>query len=57
MQVFYKSLLTSPCRELNILARVMASDIRTTTGKNIRLLEEETGGLTWSAPGGRIRKH
>ena len=53
---FYKSLLTSPCREVNILARVVASDIRTTTGRNMRLLEEETGGLTWAVPGARIRK-
>ena len=52
---FYKSLLTSPCREVNILTRVVARDIRTTTDRNMRLLEEEAGGLTWAAPDGMIR--
>ena len=53
---FYKSLLTSPCREVNILARVVAKDIRTTTARNMRMLEQETGGLTWAAPGVKIRE-
>ena len=52
---FYKSLLTSPCREVNILARLVAKDIRTTTARNMNMLEQETGGLTWAAPGGQIR--
>ena len=45
---FFKSLLTSPCREVNILARLVAKDIRTTTARNLRLLEVETGGGTWA---------
>ena len=53
---FYKSLLTSPCREVNILARLVAKDIRTTTARNLRMLEQETGGLTWTAPGGKIKE-
>jgi hypothetical protein len=53
---FYKSLLTSPCREVNILARVVAKDIRTTTARNMRMIEQETGGLTWATPGGKIRE-
>ena len=53
---FYKSLLTSPCREVNILARLVAKDIRTTTARNMRMLEQEAGGLKWTAPGGRIRE-
>ena len=32
---------------VNILARVVAKDIRRTTAKNLRLLNIETGGLTW----------
>ena len=53
---FYKSLLTSPCREVNILARMVAKDIRTTTARNLALLEKTTGGQTWSAPAGKIRE-
>ena len=54
---FYGSLLSSPCKEVNILARVVAKDIRSTTAKNLRILEKETGGLTsWTAPARRIRK-
>ena len=53
---FYKSLLTSPCREVNILAKVGARDIRTTTARNLRMLELETGGLTWAASSGRLRE-
>jgi hypothetical protein len=53
---FYKSLLTSPCREVNILARMVAKDIRTTTARNLSLLEKTTGGQTWSAPAGKIRE-
>ena len=52
---FYRSLLYSPSKEVNILARVVAKDIRSTTGKNLRMLERETGGLTWAAPVRMIR--
>ena len=53
---FYKNLLSSPSREVNILARIVAKDIRTNTARNLRLVEEETGGLTWSMASRRIRK-
>ena len=46
---FYRSLLYSPSREVAILARIVAKDIRTTTARNLRLLEVETGGGTWAA--------
>ena len=48
--------MSSPCREVNILARMVAKDIRTTTARNLRMLEQETGGLTWAAHGGKIRE-
>ena len=44
---FYQSLLNSPSREVNILARIVFKDIRTTTARNLRFLEQETGGVTW----------
>ena len=53
---FYRGLLTSPSREVNIMARLVVNDIRTTTAKNIRVLERETGGLSWSSTAGEIRK-
>ena len=46
---FYRSLLSSPSKEVNILARIVAKDIRSTTAKNLRLLEVETEGLTWAS--------
>ena len=54
--IFYKTLLSSPCKEVSIMARIVAKDIRTTTARNLRLLEVESGGLTWAAPGCRIRE-
>ena len=52
----YRSLIPSPCREVNIQARVVAKDIRSTTARNLRMLERETGGLTWAAPTKKIRE-
>ena len=43
------------CKEVNILARVVARDIRTTTAKNLRLVETESSGLNWEAHSWRIR--
>ena len=45
---FFRGLLSSTSREVNILARIASKDIRSTTARNLRLLEEETGGMTWS---------
>ena len=53
---FYRSLLSSPCREVNILSRVVAKDIRSTTARNLQLLEIETAGLTWAAPPNKVRE-
>ena len=53
---FYRSLLSSPSREVNILARIVAKDIRSTTAKNLRLLEVETEGMTWSTSTSRVKE-
>ena len=50
------SLLSSPRREVNILVRVVAKEIKSTTAKNIRLLDKETSGLTWEAASWKIRE-
>ena len=48
--------MKSPCREVTILARVVAKDIRMTTARNLSMLEAETGGLTWASPGTLIKR-
>ena len=53
---FYQSLLSSSKKEVIILARIVAKDIRTTTARNLRLIEQETGGLTWSTATSRIKQ-
>ena len=53
---FFRGLLYSPSREVKIIARLVMKDIRTTTAKNIRVLERETGGLSWRSTSGEIRK-
>ena len=39
---FFRKLLSSPSREVQFLARVVASDPRSTTNKNLKLLSEKT---------------
>ena len=39
-----------------ILARIVAKDIRTTTARNLRLLEVETGGGIWVICSLKIRE-
>ena len=53
---FYRGLLTSPSREVNIMARLVGKDIRTTTAKNLRVLERETGGSSWRSTSVEIRR-
>ena len=53
---FYRSLLASPCREVNILSRVVAKDIRSTTARNLQLVERESAGLTWAAPPSKVKE-
>ena len=53
---FYRSLLSSPCREVSILARVVARDVRTTTARNLAMLETESGGLTWMDPAEKVKE-
>ena len=53
---FFRSLLASPCSEVNILARIVTHDIRSTTARNLRMVESETGGLTWATPTTRVKE-
>ena len=41
---------------MHILARLVAKDLRTTTARNMRMSEQETGGFTCATPAGKIRE-
>ena len=45
---FFKGLRTSTSKEVATLANLMGRDVQTTTGKNIRLIEERSGLSVWS---------
>ena len=53
---FVKGLMSSPSREVTIMARLVVKDVRTTTAKNIKVLEREAGGLSWGSTTREIRK-
>ena len=38
------------------MARLVVKDVRTTTAKNIKVLEREAGGLSWGSTTREIRK-
>ena len=52
----YRSHWTSPCMEVNIINRIAAKDIMNITAKNLKMIEKDTGGLTWSSPVRKIRE-
>ena len=45
---FFKSLRTSPSREVRVLANLVSRDIRTPTGSNIRMVEDASGLSVWN---------
>ena len=45
---FFKGLCNSPSREVAILANLVARDIRSPTGSNLRLISELTGRDPWT---------
>ena len=53
---FYRGLLSSPNREVTIMARIAAADIRSNTAKNLRLVETMSGGHTWVSPLGKLKE-
>ena len=40
---FFRSLRVSPCHEVSVLANIAGRDVRSTTGNNLKLLEEFSG--------------
>ena len=53
---FFQSLRKSPSYEVAVLACLAGRDIRTTTGKNLKLLEELSGLDPWVFGSGRMKQ-
>ena len=52
---FFHSLRNSAIREVQILSRLFARDIRSTCGRNLQYIREVTGLDPWTAPLGRLK--
>ena len=52
---FFKNLIQSNSREVQILANVVARDVRSVTGKNLILIEKETGLDPWRTSSSEVR--
>ena len=52
---FFLGLRSSPCREVSILANMVGRDVRSVTGKNIRVIMEMSGSNLWSESPGKVR--
>jgi hypothetical protein len=46
---FFKSLRSSTSREVATLAYLVSRDVQSTTGANLRLIEQEAGLSVWNA--------
>ena len=53
---FFQSLRKSPCHEVRVMAGLASRDIRTTTGGNLRLLEELVGLDPWVFGSSRLKE-
>ena len=53
---FFHSLLASPSFEVTVVARLVARDVRSTTGSNLTSLKLETGLNPWLYGGQRLRE-
>ena len=53
---FFQSLRKSPSYEVAVMAGLAGRDIRTTTGKNLKLVEELTGLDPWVFGSGRVKQ-
>jgi hypothetical protein len=53
---FFKGLRASPSPEVSFMAFYVGRDLRTTTGRNLRLISNETGADPWSESPAKIKK-
>ena len=52
---FFRGLRNSPCREVAVLANLMARDRRSVTGSNVQLVMATSGCDVWSDSLGKVR--
>ena len=52
---FFRGLRSSPCREVSILANLVARDVRSVTGRNVKLIMVESGSNLWSDSPGAVQ--
>ena len=52
---FFKNLRCSPSKEVAVLANLVSRDIQTTTGSNIRMVEEASGMSAWDCGQDKLR--
>ena len=53
---FVRSLRSSTSKEVSMLANLVARDIRTTTGSNLKLIEEASGLCVWTTGQAKLRE-
>ena len=53
---FFRSLQVSPCQEVSVMANIAGRDVRSTTGSNLKLIEELTGLNPWIFGSARIKE-
>ena len=52
---FFRSLRKSPSQEVSVMANIVGRDLRSTTGSNLKLLEESSGLNPWTYDSSRIK--
>ena len=53
---FYRGLRRSPSNEVAVLANIVGRDLRSTTGSNLKLLEESSGLNPWIFDSSRLKE-
>ena len=53
---FFQGLRASPSHEVSVLANIVGRDLRSTTGSNLKLLEDSTGLSPWNYSSTRIKE-
>ena len=53
---FYRGLRKSPSNEVAVLANIVGRDLRSTTGYNLKLLEESSGLSPWIYDSSRLKQ-
>ena len=53
---FFRNLRTSPSNEVAFMAHFVGRDMRTVTGRNLRLIEDETGLSPWIQTSAKIKQ-